>query len=66
MAQAVFTKMDGDIRVKDDTIIVTCYNAPDELNLQNNYQNLPAKLMFEGINPQIPWLYNYKLDFKFK
>ena len=66
LAEAVFSKIDGDIRVKDDTIIVTCYNAPKELNLQNNYQDLPAKLISEGINPQIPWLYNYKLDFRFK
>lgn len=66
LADAVFTKMDGDIRVKDDTIIVTCYNAPKELNLQNNYQGLPAKLISEGINPKMPWLYDYKLDFRFK
>jgi hypothetical protein len=66
LADAVFAKMDGDIRVKDETIIVTCYNAPKELNLQNNYQGLPAKLISEGINPKIPWLYDYKLDFRFK
>ena len=66
LADAVFTKIDGDIRVKDDTIIVTCYNAPEELNLQNNYQGLPAKLISEGINPKMPWLYDYKLDFRFK
>jgi hypothetical protein len=28
--------------------------------------NLPEKLKYEGINPQVPWLYNYKLDFRFK
>jgi len=66
LAEAVFAKIDGDIRVKGDTIIVTCYNAPKDLNLQNNYQDLPAKLISEGINPQIPWLYNFKLDFRFK
>lgn len=66
LAEAVFTKMDGDIRVKDDTIIVTCYNAPKELNLQEHYQNLPDRLMKEGINPKIPWLYDFKLDFRFK
>jgi hypothetical protein len=66
LADAVFTKMDGDIRVKHDTIIVTCYNAPKKLNLQNNYQDLPSKLISEGINPKIPWLYDYKLDFRFK
>lgn len=66
LADAVFSKMDGDIRVNDDTIIVTCYNAPEELNLQKNYKGLPTKLASEGINPKIPWLYDYKLDFRFK
>jgi len=66
LAEAVFAKTDGDIRVKDDTIIITCYNAPKELNLHNHYQSLPTKLISEGINPKVPWLYNYKLDFRFK
>jgi hypothetical protein len=66
LADSVFTKIDGDIRTKDDTIIITCYNAPKELNLHKHYQNLPAKLTSEGINPAVPWLYNYKLDFRFK
>ena len=66
LSEAVFNKIDGDIRVKDDTIIITCYNAPKELNLQDNYQNLPEKLLSKGINPRAPWLYNFKVDFKFK
>ncbi len=66
LAEALFTKMDGDIRVKDDTIIVTCYNAPNELNLQQHYQGLPNRLIREGINPKVPWLYDFKLDFRFK
>jgi hypothetical protein len=66
LAEAVFTKMDGDIRVLDDTIVVTYYNAPKELNLQEHYQGLPDRLRKEGINPKIPWLYDFKLDFRFK
>jgi len=66
LADSLFTKIDGDIRTKDDTIIVTCYNAPKELNLHKHYQNLPAKLTSEGINPKVPWLYDFKLDFRFK
>ena len=66
LADSVFTKIDGDIRTKDDTIIITCYNAPKELNLHKHYQNLPAKLTSEGINPKVPWLYDFKLDFRFK
>jgi hypothetical protein len=66
LADALFSKIDGDIRVKNDTIIVTCYNAPNELNLQQNYQGLPEKLVNEGINPKVPWLFDFKLDFRFK
>lgn len=66
LADAVFSSIDGDIKVKDDTIIVTCYNAPQNMNLQQNYQNLPQKLIQEGIDPRIPWLCNFKLDFRFK
>ena len=66
LADAIFNKIDGDIRVKNDTIIVTCYNAPNELNLQNHYENLPAKLQADGIDPEVPWLYNFKVDFRFK
>lgn len=66
LAEAEFTKMDGNIRVIDDTIIVTSYNTPEELNLQQNYEGLPEKLIAEGINPKIPWLYDFKLDFRFK
>ncbi len=66
LAEALFTKIDGDIRVKDDTIIVTAYNMPKELKLQEHYQGLPEKLLNEGLNPHIPWLYDFKLDFRFK
>jgi hypothetical protein len=47
-------------------MIVTCYNVPKELNLQKYYENLPEKLEAEGINPKVPWLYNFKVDFRFK
>ena len=33
---------------------------------KEEYVNLPAKLIQNGIDPHIPWLYNYKLDFRFK
>ncbi|MHB1688525.1 MAG: transposase [Ignavibacteriaceae bacterium] len=66
LSEAVFNRIDGDIRVVGDTIIVTCYNVPKELNLREHYQNLPAKLLSEGINPKAPWLYDFKLDFRFK
>jgi hypothetical protein len=66
LSDAIFRNIEGDIRVEKDTIIVTCYNAPKDLNLPKIYQNLPQKLMDEGIDPRIPWLFNFKLDFRFK
>jgi hypothetical protein len=66
LAKDFFRGIDGDIRVKDDTIIVTCYNAPNVDLLKSHYENLPEKLAKEKINPTIPWLCNFKLDFRFK
>jgi hypothetical protein len=66
LARAVLSGMDGDIRVWDDTIVVTFYNAPNAENLRHHYENLPIRLQEEQVDPHIPWLYNYKLDFRFK
>lgn len=66
LSDAIYRNIDGDIRAVDDTIVVTCYNAPKEFRLKENYQNLPQKLAAEGIDPRVPWLYNFKLDFRFK
>jgi hypothetical protein len=65
-AKELFFRIDGDVRVSSDTIIVTYYNAPNAQRLQEHYQNLPKKLSNDSINPQVPWLYNYKLDFRFR
>ena len=65
-AQQVLTNMEGDIRVEDDTIIVTYYRDHEELNLKQHFENLPQILQNEGINPKIPWLFDFKLDFRFK
>ena len=66
MSKDIFRGLDGDIRVKKDTIIVTYYNAPNVALLKKHYENLPDKLTAEGIKPAIPWLYNFNLDFRFK
>ncbi len=66
LALKFFAGIDGDIRVHNDTIIVTFYNAPNDQTLKEHYENLPKKLQSEGINPKIPWLYDFKLDFRFK
>lgn len=64
LAQKLFAGIDGDIRVRDDMIVVTLYNAPNYI--KEHYENLPQKLQAEGINPKIPWLYDFKLDFRFR
>jgi len=66
LAQGVFCGLEGDVRVQDDTIVVTYYNAPNVQPLREHYEQLPNKLNAQRINPQIPWLYNFKLDFRFK
>ena len=65
-AKDLFRGLDGDIRVDDHTIIVTYYNAPNRELLRHQYEGLPAKLAAENINPKIPWLYGFQLDFRFK
>ena len=66
LAEAVFRGIDGDLRVSGDTILVTLYNVPDADKLRTHYESLPKKLRAEGIDPHIPWLYNFQLDFCFK
>ena len=34
--------------------------------LRQHYEDLPKKLERKQVDPRIPWLYNYKLDFRFK
>lgn len=66
LAQAVFRGMEGDIRVRDDTIEVTYYNAPAADRLRSHYEGLPSRLQADHIDPRIPWLYDFKLDFHFR
>lgn len=66
LASAYFAGLEGDVRVNDDTVLVTFYNAPDASRLRDHYQDLPAKLKAETIDPRIPWLYGFKLDFCFR
>jgi transposase len=66
LAHNLFQGLEGDIRVKQDTIVVTFYNAPNVELLRAHYENLPAKLQRQSVDPRIPWLYNFKLDFRFK
>jgi hypothetical protein len=67
LAKAYFTGLEGDVRIVDgDTILVTYYNAPGADTLYHKYQDLPARLRAEGVDPRIPWLYGFKLDFCFR
>lgn len=64
-AKDLFFRLEGDVRVTDDTILVTYYNAPDVERLRTHYEHLPERLDERGISPNVPWLYGYKLDFRF-
>jgi hypothetical protein len=66
LADAIFRGLDGDIRVSGDTILVTYYNAKPLAENARNFRNIPAQLETEGVDPRIPWLCNFKLDFRFK
>lgn len=66
LARNLFHCLDGDIRVHSDTIVVTFYNAPNAPLLRSRFEGLPAKLIASGICPTIPWLYDFKLDFRFR
>ncbi len=58
--------LEGDIRVSGDTIVVTYYNAPNSEQWRSHYEDLPTKLRADNIDPRIPWLYDYQLDFRFR
>lgn len=66
LARDFFTGLDGDLRVQGDTLLVTYYNAAGAERWKHHFENLPALLSRENVDPRIPWLYNFKLDFRFK
>ena len=66
LARNLFEGLEGDVRVEDQTIVVTLYNPPNASLLRHHYEHLPQKLARQGVSPQIPWLYNFKIDFRFK
>ena len=66
LADKALANMEGDIRVKDDSIIVTLYKDHERLNIEDKYSHMSTILENEGISPKIPWLFDYKLEFRFK
>ena len=66
LAKDLFGGLEGDVRVHQDTIVVTYYNAPKAEGWKKHFENLPSRLEQERVDPHVPWLYNYKVDFRFK
>jgi hypothetical protein len=66
LAKSLLEGLEGDVRVQDDTIVVTYYNAPHAERLRAHYQGLSQRLIGEHIDPHVPWLYGFKLDFRFR
>lgn len=66
LAKSLLAGLEGDVRVSENTIVVTYYNAPNVERLREHYEHLPERLAAEHIDPHIPWLYGYKLDFRFR
>ena len=66
LAQHLFGGLEGDLRAEHDTVVVTYYNAPGANDWKGHFENLPQRLEKEGLDPRVPWLYNFKLDFRFK
>ena len=46
--------------------MVSCDHCPDGDKLRVHYESLPAKLRAEKIDPRVPWLYRFELDFRFR
>ena len=66
LAKVYFAGLEGDVCVDANKIIVTYYNAPDADKLREHYVDSPAKLKAEGIDPHVPWLYGFELEFRFQ
>jgi len=66
LAKSLLGGLEGDVRVHEETIVVTYYNAPNVERLRKHYEGLPKRMENERLDPRIPWLYGYKLDFRFR
>lgn len=66
LAKTLFMGIDGDLRVKNDTIIVTYYNAPESAKFREIFTDIDKKLESENIDPRIPFLYGFKIKYVFK
>ena len=55
----------GTVRLRGDALLVTYYVASNVNQLRLYYEDLPSRLAEEGLAPEVPWLYGYKLVFRF-
>ena len=53
LSKGLFRGLEGDIRVWDDTIALTYYNAPNAEHYRRQFENTPARLAREAIDPRI-------------
>ena len=65
-ASKVLRGLDGDVRLEGDRVVVTYYNAESLASCRDQFEHLPERLRQEGVDPRVPWLYNYCLDFRFR
>ncbi len=68
MARAYFQGPEGEVRVEGtgEKVVVTYYTARNAAELRQNYEDLPARLKAAHIDPRLPWLYGFQLDFRFR
>lgn len=66
LAKTVFMGIDGDLRVKNDTIIVTYYYAPESAKFREIFKDIDKKFESENVDPRIPFLYGFKIKYMFK
>jgi hypothetical protein len=52
--------------VSKTTLVVTYCNAPHQERLRQQYEHLPDSLQQDVIEPTLPWLYGFKLEFRFR
>ena len=54
LAKDLFTGLEGDVRVCQDTVLVTYYNAPMANQWKEHFENLPQRLEDQGVDPRVP------------
>lgn len=65
-ASKVLRGLDGDVRLEGDRVVVTYYHAESLAKCRAQFEHLPERLVREGVDPRVPWLYDYCLDFRFR